>query len=65
MSGRSSGATKPPWGRSMPMYWTWLESSVPNSGYRRVLVVAMRAPEIERAQLEGGIEALVVKLGLA
>ena len=42
--GSRAGRTKPPLGRSSPTNSTSLSSSVPNSGYWRVLVVAIRAP---------------------
>jgi hypothetical protein len=47
------------------MNWTWLERSVPYRGYWRVLVVAMRAPEIELDHLKAAFRPGVVNWGSA
>ncbi len=56
---------KPPWGLCSPMYWTRLERSRPKRGYWRVLVVAMRAPEMSRPTLKAAFRPGVVKVGFA
>ena len=50
------GATKPPSGSWRPTNSTWFERSVPNSGYWRVLVVAIRSPETDLAATEDGVQ---------
>ena len=50
-------------GVSSPMNWTWLERSVPKSGYWRVLVVAMRASLMSSAQAKAALRPGVVKVG--
>ncbi len=59
------GATKPPWGCSSPTNSTRLERSVPNSGYWRVVVVAIRAPETDVAHSKAALRPGAVKLGSA